>query len=231
MKEIVVYWTCLNKEWMRSNPPVDIYKNAIKKDSYMHIALNMCPGFKDYTKNHFGIQSIFDYEFAFNGDEFYSKDYDKQFFEKNISIRSAKDKAFSFNQYYIFFTEEKSLKFSCGIYPFLEDNNITKRCTIVPGTIDIGKWFRTIDFAFFLKEGFNEFKVKEGEIFQYVKFDTNAKIKFKQFKMTEKLLSYNDDITHSKSNRRVKMRDLSEYYSMFNMKKSIIKEIKENLIE
>lgn len=231
MKEIVVYWACLNKEWMRAKPPVDIYKNTIKKKSSIDIALNMCPGFKDYCSNNFGIQSIFDYEFGFNGTEFYSKDYSKEFFEKNVSIRSAEDKIFSFNQYYIFFTEEKSLKFSCGIYPFLEDNNITKRCSIIPGTADIGKWFRTIDFAFVLKDEFNEFKIKEDEIFQYIKFHTDDKIKFKQFKMNDKLSSYNDDITHAKSNRRVKMRDISEYYDMFNMKKNIIKQIKENLVE
>ena len=96
MKEIVVYWACLNKEWMRAKPPVDIYKNTIKKKSSLDIALKMCPGFKDYCSNNFGIQSIFDYEFGFNGTEFYSKDYSKEFFEKNVSIRSAEDKIFSF---------------------------------------------------------------------------------------------------------------------------------------
>jgi hypothetical protein len=229
--EITVYWTTYNSERLRSSEPIDLYKEYINKRSSMNIGLNMCPAFKGYMNNMFGLQSIFDYEFKINGNEFLLKNYNKDFFEKNVSVRSLQDKVFSFNQNHIFFTEEKNLEMSSGIQPFLEDNNINKRCIIIPGTMDIGKWFRPIDFAFVLKDEFDEFKIKEKEVFQYINFNTDSKINFKEFHMNEKLFYYKDLVVNAKSNRRVKIRSLNEYYSMFNIKKNVLKEIKENLVE
>jgi hypothetical protein len=231
MKEITVYWTAFNKEWLRSNKPVEIYKPYIKKQSSMNIGLNMCPAFKDYMNNTFGLKSIFDYEFSVNEDNIILKDYNQDFFNNNVSIRSMQDKVFSFNQNYIFFTEEKSLELSCGIQPFLENNSINERCIVIPGTVDIGKWFRVIDFAFILKNNFNDFKIKEGEIFQYIKLNTDSKINFKEFHMNDKLYHYKDLVINSKSNRRIKIRSLDEYYNMFKIKNNVLKEIKENLVE
>ena len=131
----------------------------------------------------------------------------------------------------IFFTEEKTLNMSAGIFPFLENNNITKNCIVVPGTLDIGKWFRPSDFAFYLKSNHNNFKIEEDEIYQYIKFHTDEKIIFKQFQINEKLNKYLLDITSAKEFRKVKNRSLENYYSMLKHKKYIIKEIKNNLIE
>jgi hypothetical protein len=231
MNEITVYWTTINRERLRSAEPISLYKKYIKKKSSINASLNLCPAFKDYMNNMFGLQSIFDYEFRLDENGFSLKDYDKDFFDKNIIVRSLEDKVFSFTQYHIFFTEEKSLEMSCGIQPFLEDNNITKRCSVIPGTMDIGKWFRGIDFAFVLKDEFNEFKIKEGEVFQYIKFNTDSKIKLKQFNMNDKLLDYADLVLSAKAHRRFKIRNLNEYYNMFNIKKNVLKEIKENLVE
>jgi hypothetical protein len=112
----------------------------------------------------------------------------------------------------------------------MEDNNITKKCICIPGTLDIGKWFRTTDFAFFLKKEYDSFDIKEGEIYQYIKFHTNEKIIFKQFKINTKLREYLRDINNAKNSRILKPRHLNEYYEMFKNKKQIIKEIKSNLI-
>jgi hypothetical protein len=231
-KTITVYWCALDPEWLRAEEPVDIYKNFIKNSKMAEaLSLGMCPGFKDYSKNYFGIKSIYDYDFTIKNNEFSSTKYDQTFFKRHISIRSLEERVFSFNQHYIFFTEEESLNMSCGILPFLEDNNITTRCVSIPGQIDIGKWFRVIDFAFILKENYNEFKIKEGEIFQYINFETDAKIKFKQFGLSGKLNLYKDAVASAKENRKSKIRDLSEYYQMMKMKKSIIEEIKSYIIE
>jgi hypothetical protein len=120
---------------------------------------------------------------------------------------------------------------SCGIFPFLENNNITERCNVIPGTFDIGKWFRHIEFPFYLKEEYDEFKIEEDEIFQYIKFDTKEKIIFKQFKVTPQIQQFSSDNTNAKEFRKAKLRELDNYYSMVKHKKHIINEIKNNLLD
>jgi hypothetical protein len=229
---IVVYWACNEIEWLRAKEPKPIYKNFAKSINDKNTMIELCPSIKDYMKNIFAINSLYDYNFEISNDENNVKSslYDQKFFDRHVMIRSQIDRLFSFSQNFIFFTEEKSLKMSAGISPFLEDNNITKRCITIPGIIDIGKWFRVIDFAFYLKKDYDNFEIKEDEIFQYIKFDTKEKIIFKQFRVNEKISNYLLDIINAKSSRINKSRILDSYYSMFNHKKNIIKEIKNNLV-
>jgi hypothetical protein len=112
-------------------------------------------------------------------------------------------------------------------YPFLEDNNITQRCVIPSGQFDIGKWFRNTELAFFLKRDYNEFKVDKNEIMYYVRFHTNEKIKFQQFRFTNLLGSYNNDGFKLTINP---IGVLENFYKVFRTKKLILKEIQNNLI-
>ena len=228
---ITVYWTCNEKPWLRAKAPESIYKNFIKDSKNKTNGIVFCPATKDYMQNIFGIQSLYSYNFKLNTDGSISAPlYDQEFFQNNVTIRSKEDRLFSFLQRFSFFTEEKSLLMSAGMLPFLEDNNITKRCTVIPGTFDIGKWFRQAEFAFYLKDGFDEFNIEEGEIFQYIRFHTKEKIIFKQFAMTLKIQDYFYDTENSKEFRKIKKRSLEEYYLMTKNKKRIIQEIKNNLV-
>ena len=234
---ITIYWACIEDEWLRAKRPEPVYKNFIKNINDKTTTVEFCPAIKDYAKNIFSMKSIYDYNFKIdstdniNSINLKSDMHDQLFFNKHIIIRSAPDKFFSFSQHFVFFTEESSLKMSAGIFPYLEDNDITKKCKIIPGTYDIGKWFRAIEFAFFLKSEYQEFNIKENEIYQYIKFETDKKIIFKQFRANENIKKYLSDIIGSKNSRILKNRLLENYYLMFNHKKQIIKEIKNNLIE
>jgi hypothetical protein len=227
---IVVYWASFENEWMRCEPPTPIYPEFIKKSNPLKNNLKSCPSIKSYLKNYFSLKSIYNYEFTLddNTKKINTDMYDQSFFDKHVNVRSFEEKIFSFSQYTIFFTEEKSLKLSSGIFPFFENNNITKNCMPIPGTVDIGKWFRVLDYGFFLKEDI--FKIEENEIYSYLKFDTEEKIIFKQFEINDKLHQYINDVLKVKENRIEKFRTLQEYYSTMKNKKNIIKEIKNNLI-
>jgi hypothetical protein len=229
---IDVYWASLEQEWLRANEPEPVYKNFAKNKKNIESLISFCPAVKEYNKNIFSLKSIYDYEFEINRNNFsvWSPLYDQKFYDNHIEVRSLDDKLFSFLQKIVFFTEKKSLPMSAGIFPYLEDNEITKRCITIPGKFDIGKWFRTTDFAFYLRDGFDSFKIKEGDVYQYLKFDTNERINFKQFKTNETINKYIADITSAKDSRRQKMRELSEFYSTMKHKKYIIKEIKNNLL-
>ena len=229
---ITVYWSSLEDEWLRAKEPEAVYKDFLKDKKNFESTIAMCPAVKDYTKNTFSLKSIYDYEFEINKDlnDATSQLYDQVFFNKHVEIRSIENKFFSFSQRLVFFTEEQSLNMSLGILPYFEDNEITKRCTLIPGKLDIGKWFRIIDYAFFLKNNINSFKINEGDVYQYIKFETDQKIEFKQFKSTDLINKYILDIASSKNYRKSKIRDLSEFYKTMKHKKYIIKEIKNNLL-
>ncbi len=228
---IIVYWACNENEWFRAKEPESVYKNFVQNVKNNGTEMHMCPATRDYMKNTFSIKSIYDYNFDVLDDgQIKSSLYDQTFFNKHVNVRSINDKLFSFSQDFVFFTEEKSLLMSASISPYMEDNNITKKCTTIPGTIDIGKWFRTLDFAFFLKKESDNFKIEEDEIFQYIKFHTNEKIVFKQFRANNKINEYLQDTSNARQSRILKPRTLNDYYKIFNNKKNVIKEIKKNLV-
>jgi len=129
----------------------------------------------------------------------------------------------------VFFTDEKSLKMTVGQFPFLEDNNITRRCAILPGAFDIGKWFRPIDFSFYLKNDYDEFKISEDEVYSYITFHTDESINFKQFYPSPTVKQLLSDILLSKK-YMVGKKSMENFYSMFKTKSMILKEIKKNLI-
>jgi hypothetical protein len=227
---INIYWACNEKEWLRAKQPEPIYSSFIKNIKDQNSKLQLCPSVKQYMNNTFSIKSIYDYSFQINENEnIFSNVYDQNFFDTHVQIRSTKDKLFSFKQQFLFFTDEDSLLMSAGIFPFLENNNITKKCIPIPGEVDIGKWFRQMDFAFYLKNS-DSFEIEENEIYQYTKFHTNKKINFKQFKITKELNDYLLDVENAKISRKIKNRPLQDYYFMLKHKKYIIEEIKSNLI-
>lgn len=229
---VTIYWACNENEWLRAKEPKPVYKNFLKNKKDLNTEIQMCPSVKEYMDNTFYLQSLYDYNFEISkiDSQISSNLYDQDFFNDHVIIRSYQDKLFSFKQRFVFFTEEKSLQMSAGVLPFFENNNITQKCITIPGIIDVGKWFRQLDFAFYLKNNFNNFCIEENEIFQYIKFYTKEKIKFKQFKINGQLNKYLIDIEKSKDSRKVKNRLLENYYQMFKHKKYIIKEIKNNLI-
>lgn len=227
---VIVYWAVYENEWLRAKSPEPIYKDFVKNIDN-ETKIKSCAAIKDYMHNMFEIKSLYSYNFKVDKDKTFSEMYNQEFFDTHVIVRSQKDKIFSFRQGFCFFTEEKSLKMSSGLFPFLEENNITKNSITIPGTFNIGKWFRVLDFAFYLKKDCDEFKIEENEVFQYIKFDTDDKIIFKQFKITKEIESYLFDTDSAKNFRKFEFRILDNYYSMINYKKNIVREIKKNLIE
>jgi hypothetical protein len=146
-----------------------------------------------------------------------------------VLVRSQEHRLFSFRQSFIFFTDEPSLKISL-MSPFLKDNSITNDCTVIPGVFDCGQWFRNIDFAFFLKSHTNKFTIKEKQIFYYLKFHTNEKINFIQYRHGNEILAQYLKDVHNSGKNTPKAKSLLQRYKMFKNKKNILKEIRNNLV-
>ena len=152
---INVYWACLEDEWMAATPPELVSKTYFKKNlvdnsnplSYIH----KCPGFSKNLKNLYTMTSLYDYEFVASNETIVSKNYNQKFLEEHVVVRSFEKKFFSFKTRFIYFTDSSNLDVTFYEYPYLDDNIITSRCIPVAGQFNIGKWFRSTEFAFYLK--------------------------------------------------------------------------------
>lgn len=230
---INVYWASAEKEWMLATAPESVASTFYKKDlidlNNRNSQINFCPAFNDQLKNLFAIRSLYNYEFYLDGENITSNDYNQEFYDDHVLIRSYEKRFFSFRNSFIFFTDCPSLKVSFYEFPYFEDNNITQRCIPVAGQFDIGKWFRGTEFAFYLKQNFDSFKIEKDEIYSYLRFHTDKKINFTQFYYSDKLRQFNQERFEAIS-KISRLKYLENYYKMLRHKKLILKEIKDNTI-
>ena len=227
-----VYWSCLENEWMLAEKPESVLDNFYKKNIFFKneplSLINKCPSFNDSLKNVFLIKSIYDYDINYDGNGlFFSQQKNQTFFDNHVTVRSEKNMFLSFSQKYVFFSDENSLPVTFYEHPFLENNFISNNCSIVTGKFDIGKWLRNTEFSFYVKNDKKHFSVKNGDVMYYLRFHTEKKINFIQFRFTEKLNRYIDDGNFLFIQ---KLGKLENYYSKFKNKKIILKEIKENIV-
>ena len=121
---INVYWACLEDEWMRAEAPHSILKSFFEGTSLRESGLAKCPAIRDELFNTYGLKSIYDFEFSMIDNEVRTNYHDQNFFNNHIVIRSINERAFSFTQKFIFFTDCPSLLMSGNILPCLEKNYI-----------------------------------------------------------------------------------------------------------
>jgi hypothetical protein len=232
---IKVYWACNEYEWMRASKPDPVSKKYYSKfksnDGSQLASINRCPAFNDYLTNLYELKSIYDYEFYIEDNLVKSNMYSEKFFDDHVVIRDINQKWFSFSQQYIFFTEEPSLLMTVYEFPNFENNNITENCHTIPGQFDIGKWFRNTEFPFFLKKDCNRFKIKENEVYSYIRFHTDEPIEFVQFIATDKINEFLNDARNLNINQKRKILSMQYIYSKFNHKDKILSEIKSNIIK
>jgi hypothetical protein len=132
---------------------------------------------------------------------------------------------------WIFFTEEPSLKMTLTS-PFFSYAPHTQYGSIVPGSFDIGKWFRNINLEFNIWNDKDELHIKEGEPLAYVHFDTDKTVELIRFNLNTQLKTYIDSIAKLSSYEpRVPLLSRYERFKRTRMKDLIMKEIKANIVD
>lgn len=231
---IKVYWACFEDEWIRAEEPESVLKRLFKNKppdiNNQPNNTSRCPAIGNALKNMFALKSLYSYDFNTRNGTISSESHDQKFFNRHVTIRDYNQKFFSFSNYYIFFTEEESLEITAYLSPFAEENEVSRRTWSIPGSFDIGKWFRPIEFNFYLRDEFDEFSIMEGDVYTYIKFNTDEKIVFQQFIPDEEISKYIDYSLAAQSYTKTGLRSLKDYYKMLTFKKRIISSIKKNLI-
>lgn len=194
--------------------------------------INICPALKHYLDNMFYISAPFDYNIKYSVEEkiVRSDYYSQSEFNKLIKVRDIDSGLISFNMFYFFITEEKSLEISM-IPAHMYSNGFTSNSTLIPGTFDIGKWPRPLECAFFIDR---DIDIKEGNPLYFIKFNTSKQINFKRFLVTDKYLKLNDITANVRQYKKCPFKDLQAFYNYSlkypKIKKLLLKEVKDNLL-
>lgn len=223
-----VYWTSLNPTWVLADDPVPVWSKLrdSKRDSFQE--LDRCPAMNKHMRNYFGIRSEYSIEFSYdNENNSYSTD-DIDLFQNRIVHRNQTDNLWTFQHNLAFFTPEDSLEMTANLPALYEDNFAATHAMPVSGKMDIGRWFRPTEFAFYLRG--SEWKVNYGDIYQYLYFNTNEKIEFVKFAPTPMVEFYLRSVSQEHSSR--KRKPMEWFYDHFGrgLKKNILKEIDNSVV-
>jgi hypothetical protein len=132
---------------------------------------------------------------------------------------------------YMFFSEtDCEMQFSGSN---IVDNDFTKNCIVIPGQYNTGKWFRGIDFGFFVRD--KNTKVSKGDTIANIRFLTDEKIVFKKFFITNQCNGLANLVVNYKHSQKFPLnRYLTNMYNDFQSSKlrnQILKEINNNLMD
>jgi len=198
MKTTKIYWTpfcdykngeILNPECqILFNEPESVYKNLLKQKTTDYLK---CPAFIEICKNTYVITSPFDMEININKENKYvSSSFSQSLFDVYCRNRLEQTKSsdlplITLPPHYVIYSDEDVM---IELLPcFLQTKD--KAWNIVPGTFNIGKWIRPIEFVLEILNNQDSLSIKSGDPLFYIKFRTpnNSKVELIRVPMTKKL--------------------------------------------
>jgi hypothetical protein len=243
--EVIVYWAPwwapeagINLDIVYHDP-VNIYKDFISRGDPERPYPNYinCPAVSERFKRTFMVKNIAETALRCDLDE--NKELTISYLNSKTTNNAAgvrhkptlKDNfLFEYHMAYALFAEE-SLTLATSS-PYFHKAPHLQYGAIVPGSFDIGRWYRPIISEFNLWSGNDYFHIQPDEPLMYWEFLTNKKVILKRYERTQKLY----DITSSVINFKLVKRgsNLLSRYKRFDessLRAIILKEIKANLVE
>lgn len=202
---------------------------GLRNDSFLY-----CPSVLNKFKKTYLLRNGQDSKFNFTEDQEITpltKDdsYVKMKAIRRPTISGTND--FIYSHQWIFFSDEPLIADFTA--PYFHKPKYLNYAAIVPGSMDIGQWFRpyNAEIITWEKDGYIEFK--KDEPLAYVHFNTDKEIVLKRFNMNEKLIKYSSACTSAPRFYGSGL-PLAERYKRFNqskMNKMILKEIQDCLVD
>ena len=242
-EEIIVYWAPIGpaseRGYLSFKEPEPVIKELKKLGNRLTTGdtstnILKCPSVLSNIYNTFYISSPQDLKLVWKDNNLHTPERDQKFFDNSLHMKNI-DQGFLTLPFthIIFFTEEPSLvaRQKTAIY---SNNDFTKKTGLIEGSVNIGQWFRPFDTAIYMKEE-GEVQIKSEDVLYYLEFLTDKKIVFKRFHANNLIMKFCDFCVNLKSSRTFMLKSfLQESYALFNrsrIKKQIIKEIKNNLLD
>lgn len=213
-------------------PPEPVEAFCGYTTQYKHNNFKLCPAYLDHMNNLFSLRFPVSYTLDIMSDRVGTRSYDQEFFNNFVFIRDLPQRLISFNVRYVFFAEQP-----CTIslqQPYMEDNDLANKTVSMPGTFDIGQWFRTTDYAVQVKQGVDNLNIERGDVYNYIRVNTDDPVEFVRFDYTDELDRIQRDILQSKMILGNKSPKLSHYYKLFKQsmyRNRILTLIQQNILE
>lgn len=189
-----------------------------------------CPAVTNFLKNVYRIDSPLDMHFKYNGDvrspvEVLSKEFLPTHIEHNPSMEN--ETSIVVHYPFIFFSEEDMEIIHSS--PYFDKTEYTQYGHVVPGKLNISKWFRPVQVEINLYS--DELIIKKDEPLLYTTFLTDKNVRLKRFTFNDKLVGIMSSCVSSSSYSPNKT--LEERYERFIKSQSreiVLKEIRNNLV-
>ena len=191
-----------------------------------------CPSFRESCKNTFSLHIPIDYQLTYANNDIETNMWDEGFFRDVVNVREPQYPNWTSMQFKYIFASEQDLEMEM-LPCFMTSNGFTDNADIIPGKMNIGKWFRPLECAFVVKNGDRTVEFNRGDAFSFVRFNTDEKIKFRRF-------FFNNELNHITSSNvsareyKLKLSPLSYFYNLYersHMHSKIMREIKSNLMD
>jgi len=250
---VTVYWTSVNYPFQCFEPDPafhDFNKMLLsptcEDQSFSSTSVKYCPAVTDHLKNVFRIRSPIPYSISWDGKNNFNTNHGSQeLFDNLVLVRNSKAGLLSLSLCrYVFFTEEPELILEQR-HANYSQTAFNKNISVIEGSFDVGKWFRSLDFAFLINKPDCFLELNSGDALYYVKFHTYKKIKFVKFLFNAEIREIFNSISNIKSYiNPCPLKDdtslsfvyskLERYYQVFQRsmyKKHILKLIKQNILD
>lgn len=225
-KSVNVYWA-LNEGDHLSLPLLAIKPESViadyaknNKDSdYIK-----CPAFSREFKNTFIVRSPYDFIIDIDPQTFTPTSFNNI----ELLLKSPSTKHVACGMFFSFFSDE-SLEMS-QIPSSLHFNNFVNNTKLFSGKYDIGKWFRPLSLDILLEKP--QIKIKKGDILFYLKFHTDKKINFINFRYNEEILKIEQSCFLLKFKQSgFRFKELYNRFIRIGYHKKLLKEIKKNITD
>jgi hypothetical protein len=191
-----VYWTPDTNNYPEFEvifpEPESLYKHLLKTRSGSdHIK---CPAFVDFVKNTYVIKSAIDMELLLNRKDGsmqvvsgISEGLATYIINRSDQVGEGCPMLMSLPPAYIFYSKDDVVMES--LHGFMELNNSVSNIMSVPGTFNISKWIRSIDFTVEVKNENIPVKIKKDDVLFYVRFKTkdDSKVELERVPLTDEL--------------------------------------------
>lgn len=239
---ITIYWS----PWLAKDiydglnilyqPPKSLskyYADLINKDN-IHDNFLKCPAHVNLTKNIFYLESPYDVSLVYQNNQLHDISTNKASNMNDFcQIKTPSlERGLTVNLYmnWVFFSDTDLFLESTP--PYMHKTSMVNSGFYVPGTYNISRWFRPLEGALQLwDDNITSLQLKCGDPLMYVKFNTNEKINFKRFYLSDEIRDISRGCMHVKRYKTIK--DLTKLYEIFTSSKTrlrLLNEIKRNVV-
>jgi hypothetical protein len=234
----IVYWAPVffddEKDWNLFYYDLESLYDYHRPDANKESGSNnyfYCPAFKNLARNTFVIKNPIHTHYVFEDGVAKVKSRNHVMIEKQHDPSVKNSLLIMYGMQFVFFSEEDIIAKLTS--PFFNDSPYLKNCSLVPGQLNIKKWFRNLNLEFQIWPGKNEMVFEKDEVIAYVNFECGEdEIVLKRFQMNKRL--HELMATCSSAVSWESFVPLYERYQRFMKTRTnvlVLNEIKKNLVE